>query len=581
MVKGVTLWFTGLPGSGKTTVARRVHELLQARHILSERLDGDVVRQDLCRDLGFSKEDREKNIERVTFVSKVLTRNGVVVLCSFVSPYRAMRDRARQEIGEFLEVYVRAPQEVLTTRDVKGMYRKALAGGIQGFTGIDDPYEEPNRPDLVLDTDLESVDESAGRVMHLLAERGYLAAGGGAPAVTPSRRLEAPGLPGPPPHGGVLVDRELQGESRKAALERAKALPKFGLDEREMSDLELIGYGALSPLTGFMRQADYETVLDSMRLSDGLAWPLPVNLATSSERARELAIGQEIALTEKGGRILALMTVTDLWTPDKSREVRACFGTEDSRHPGVARVLTQGDVYVGGPVWVISRPNCGSLERYRQTPLETRRAFEARGWKRVVAFPARRPLDRGDEYITKVALELGGGLWLHPMVGASEADVLPADAFLAACEVLRDRYYPSARVHLSVVPAPRRFAGEREDLWHAVTCQNYGCTHVILHGREGESDGSAGPDVVAPQPYQELAITPMRFGDVWWCPRTGSMATSHTSPVPPEERDSRRGAGVHERLRAGALPPGEVMRPEVAAILAAAYRERARVADAR
>src|SRR3970282_1287658 len=165
MSKGVTVWVTGLSGSGKTTVATRVHELLQDRHILAERLDGDVVRQSLTRDLGFTKEDRDKNIERVTFVAKLLARNGVVVLTAFISPYRRMRDNARAEIGDFLEVFVRTPMEVLLERDVKGMYKKAMAGEIQNFTGVNDPYEEPSNPELVLDTAGETIDESAVRVI--------------------------------------------------------------------------------------------------------------------------------------------------------------------------------------------------------------------------------------------------------------------------------------------------------------------------------------------------------------------------------------------------------------------------------
>ena len=161
MSKGVTVWFTGLSGSGKTTVATRVHELLQERHIHSERLDGDVVRRSLTRDLGFSKEDRDKNIERVTFVAKLLTRNAVVVLSAFISPYKRMRDNARAEIGDFVEVYVHTPMEVLLERDVKGMYKKAMAGEIQGFTGVNDPYEEPENPELTLETANESIEESS------------------------------------------------------------------------------------------------------------------------------------------------------------------------------------------------------------------------------------------------------------------------------------------------------------------------------------------------------------------------------------------------------------------------------------
>ena len=171
MSRGVTVWFTGLSGSGKTTIARRVHDLLQERHILSERLDGDVVRQSLCRDLGFSKEDRDKNIERVTYVSQILTRNGVIVLSCFISPYKRMRDNARTEIGDFLEVYVRTPLDVLVGRDVKGMYKKAMAGEILGFTGVNDPYEEPVTPDVVVETDRETVEESTGKIISSPSEK--------------------------------------------------------------------------------------------------------------------------------------------------------------------------------------------------------------------------------------------------------------------------------------------------------------------------------------------------------------------------------------------------------------------------
>ncbi|MGH7709687.1 MAG: adenylyl-sulfate kinase, partial [Gemmatimonadaceae bacterium] len=189
MQKGVTVWFTGLSGSGKTTIAKRVSDLLQGRHILTERLDGDVVRQSLCRDLGFSKEDRDKNIERITFVAKMLTRNGVVVLTAFISPYKQLRDNARAEIGDFLEVYVRTPMPVLIERDVKGMYKKALAGEIQNFTGVNDPYEAPSNPELILDTGGESVEESASKVIHLLEERGYVPRDAGtASAISVSER---------------------------------------------------------------------------------------------------------------------------------------------------------------------------------------------------------------------------------------------------------------------------------------------------------------------------------------------------------------------------------------------------------
>ncbi|MBN2199574.1 MAG: adenylyl-sulfate kinase [Candidatus Aminicenantes bacterium] len=172
--KGVTLWFTGLPCSGKSAVADVVAERLRASSLKVERLDGDVVRQDLTRDLGFSKADRDENIRRVTFVSKLLTRNGVAVLTSFISPFREMRDRARREIGNFMEIYVKCPVEVCMKRDVKGMYQKALRGEIKEFTGVSDPYEEPERPELVLETDKETLEESVNRVLSKARELGYL-----------------------------------------------------------------------------------------------------------------------------------------------------------------------------------------------------------------------------------------------------------------------------------------------------------------------------------------------------------------------------------------------------------------------
>jgi adenylyl-sulfate kinase len=173
---GFTLWLTGLSGSGKTTIAKLVAQELRDRDLKVERLDGDIVRQSLTRDLGFSKEDRDKNIERVTFVAKLLTRNGVAVLCSFISPYRARRQKSRQEIGEFIEVFVECPVTVCADRDVKGMYAKAFAGEIQNFTGVSDPYEDPEEPEIVCHTAEETPEESAAIIVAYLEDHGYISA---------------------------------------------------------------------------------------------------------------------------------------------------------------------------------------------------------------------------------------------------------------------------------------------------------------------------------------------------------------------------------------------------------------------
>jgi len=172
--KGVTLWFTGLPCSGKSAIADRLAGILADRGYRVERLDGDIVRQSLTRDLGFSRADRDENIRRVTFVAKLLTRNDVFVLTSFISPYREIRAESRREIGSFVEIYTKCPLEKCIERDVKGMYQKAIEGKIKEFTGISDPYEEPVDPELVLETDRETIEESTARVLAYIRERGYL-----------------------------------------------------------------------------------------------------------------------------------------------------------------------------------------------------------------------------------------------------------------------------------------------------------------------------------------------------------------------------------------------------------------------
>jgi ATP sulfurylase/adenylyl-sulfate kinase len=588
MQKGVTIWFTGLSGSGKTTIAKRVSELLQERHILTERLDGDVVRQTLCRDLGFSKEDRDKNIERITFVARMLTRNNVVVLTAFISPYKRMRDNARAEIGDFVEVYVRAPMSVLINRDVKGMYKKALAGEIQNFTGVNDPYEEPSNPELILDTDGEGVDESAERVIRLLEDRGYIEKStttsvtvserraAAAREVVAGRRAAGPSTP----HGGALVDRELEGDAQSEALERAKALPRFGLDEREMTDLEMIGVGALSPLTGFMRKLDYDCVVESMRLSDGTIWAMPVNLCTSLDRARTLNEGDEISLTDSEGRILAIMQVTEIYQPDKQREAQLVYGTTDTAHPGVARVMTQGDVYVAGPVWIVSRPRHGDFEEYRLTPRETRQRFDELGWKTVVGFQTRNPVHRAHEYLQKVALEIVDGLLLHPLVGATKSDDVPADVRMRTYEAIVQKYYPSDRVLLSVFPAAMRYAGPREAVWHAIARKNYGCTHFIVgrdHAGVGNYYGSYDAQkLIDTLPPHELGIVPLKFEHSFYCRTCGNLATARTCPHGKEHHATLSGTRVREMLMNGEMPPSEFTRPEIAAILTEAYTVTAR-----
>lgn len=580
MTKGVTLWFTGLSGSGKTTVARRVHEILSSRNIHSERLDGDVVRQTLCRDLGFSKEDRDKNIERVTFVSNVLTRNGVVVLSCFISPYKRMRDNARTEIGNFLEIYVRAPMDTLIQRDVKGMYKKAMAGEIKDFTGVNDPYEEPTSPELILDTDKESIDESVAKVLKLLQDRGYLAGFASTSTSVGSNNTKsgpAAGTPGPStPHGGVLVNRELTGDQRLQAIEHARTLKSLPLDEREMSDLEMIGYGALSPLTGFMRKADYETVVDSMRLSDNLVWAMPVTKAVSSEVAATIREGEEVALTAPDGKLLGILQVTDIYRYNKEHEAQRCFGTVETAHPGVARLMAQGDVLLGGPVQVVDRPTYTNFLNYRLTPLQTRQRFDQAGWKTVVAFQTRNPVHRAHEYLQKVAMEVVDGLMLHPLVGATKSDDVPAETRMKTYETILQHYYPAERATLAVFPAAMRYAGPREAVWHAIARKNYGCTHFIVgrdHAGVGNYYGSYDAQkLIDSFSFEELGITPFKFEHTFFCSTCGNMASARTCPHDKSHHVLLSGTKVRAMLTNGEMPPPEFTRPELARILMESYK---------
>jgi ATP sulfurylase/adenylyl-sulfate kinase len=585
MTKGVTVWFTGLSGSGKTTIAKRVETILHERGVPVERLDGDIVRQSLTRDLGFSKEDRDKNIERVTFVSKLLTRNGVVTLCAFISPYKAVRDQSRREIGEFLEVYVKASLDALLERDVKGLYRKAMAGEIQNFTGVNDPYDEPENPELVCDTDTESVEESTAAVIAMLEDRGYISPGASGKHAEFVRPAPAAKTPGPSvPHGGVLVDRELTGDARSDALARAEGLHTLILGERELSDLEMIGTGAMSPLTGFMRRLDYELVVDSMRLSDGLPWSIPVTLAVTDDEAAKLSEGMEVALAGPDGTAVALMQVTELYGYDKKREAELVFGTTDEAHPGVARVYAQGDVLVAGPVWVMSRPNQETFAKYRLTPLETRRVFDERGWKTAVAFQTRNPVHRAHEYLQKAALEMVDGLLLHPLVGATKSDDIPADVRVRTYEEILAKYYPAERVLLAAFPATMRYAGPREAIFHAICRKNYGCTHFIV-GRDHAGVGTYYGTYDAQRIFDkfsedELGIVPIKFEHSFFCRACGNMATPKTCPHDSKQHVVLSGTKVREMLLNGELPPAEFTRPEIARILMDAYRSQAEGASA-
>jgi sulfate adenylyltransferase len=379
------------------------------------------------------------------------------------------------------------------------------------------------------------------------------------------------------PHGGTLIDRTLTGDARSAALEQAAGLPSITVNSVTASDLELIGNGAFSPLTGFMGEADYRSVVDSMRLASGLPWSIPVTLAVSPEQADGLQIGSQVALSDEDGRVLAILDLTEKYTRDAQHEAQQVFRTTEEAHPGVARIYSFGDVYLGGEVQVLNGPVNPPFAEFRRTPAETRAIFAEKGWRRVVGFQTRNPIHRAHEYLTKVALEVTDGLMIHPLVGDTKSDDIPADVRMRAYQTLLADYYPADRTLLSVYPAAMRYGGPREAIFHAIARKNYGCTHFIVgrdHAGVGSYYGTYDAHLIFDEfDADELGITPLFFEHTFWCHACEGMASYKTCPHGDDQHLILSGTKVRELLSSGEMPPPEFSRPEVAQILIDAYRQ--------
>ena len=365
------------------------------------------------------------------------------------------------------------------------------------------------------------------------------------------------------PHGGELVDRTGQRPDDLDSLET------LTLTSRELSDLDMLACGALSPLDGFMARDDYEAVLEAMRLANGLPWALPVCLAVD-----EAPRGDRVALSD-ATRLVAVLDVEEVYEYDKGHEAQRSFRTTDDAHPGVARLYAQKEKYVAGRVTVFERARAAFSELAKD-PAETRAEFERRGWKRVVGFQTRNPIHRAHEYLTKVALETVDGLLIHPLVGDTKSDDVPAATRVECYRALIDGYYPLDRVVLSAFPAAMRYAGPREAIWHAICRKNYGCSHFIVgrdHAGVGDYYGTYDAQLIFDEfePH-ELDIEPMFFEHSFWCRACGSMASAKTCPHDAAQHIHLSGTKVRELLANGELPPVEFSRPEVAEVLIEAYR---------
>jgi sulfate adenylyltransferase len=376
---------------------------------------------------------------------------------------------------------------------------------------------------------------------------------------------------GIPPHGGQLINRIATPGERQEYLSQGDRLPRIQLDERAISDLVMIAIGGFSPLKGFMEQDDYEQVVTDMRLANGLPWSVPVTLSVSEEVADSLKEGSWVRLDDAEGNFVGILELTQKYHYNKAHEALNVYKTEDEKHPGVAVVYQQGPVNLAGPVWLMQRDPHPFFPAYQIDPVQSRAAFKEKGWKTVVGFQTRNPIHRAHEYIQKCALETVDGLFLHPLVGATKSDDIPADVRMRCYEIMLEHYFPQDRVILAINPSAMRYAGPREAIFHALIRKNYGCTHFIVgrdHAGVGDYYGTYDAQYIFDEfKPEELGITPMKFEHAFYCTRTQSMATTKTSPSGPAERIHLSGTKVRELLRSGQLPPPEFSRPEVAAEL--------------
>lgn len=380
-----------------------------------------------------------------------------------------------------------------------------------------------------------------------------------------------------PPHGSSeLKPLLLKGEARKQALKLASTLPTITLSSRERGDLIMLGIGGFTPLNGFMNQADWQGVVDNMRLQSGdnvgLFWPIPITLSAPKATADNLNQGDKVALVAQDGEVMGILTVEETYTIDKAHECQQVFTTTDSEHPGVQQVFNQGDVNIAGSVEVLSEGEFPTLypEIYK-TPAETREILDAKGWKTVAAFQTRNPMHRSHEYLAKIAIEICDGVLIHSLLGALKPGDIPAEVRQEAIKTLIDNYFRADTVIQAGYPLDMRYAGPREALLHAVFRQNYGCSHLIVgrdHAGVGDYYGAFDAQTIFEYVGKDDLITqPLKIGWTFWCNACNAMASDKTCPHEASEHVKVSGTKLRKALSEDLDVPENFSRPEVLEIL--------------
>lgn len=569
--RGCTVWLTGLSGAGKTTVSMALEEYLVCHGIPCYTLDGDNIRQGLNKNLGFSPEDREENIRRIAEVARLFADAGLVCIASFISPYSKNRQSARK-IHEtaglpFFEVFVDAPLDVCEQRDVKGLYKRARAGEITGFTGIDSEYEKPEAPELVLKTDLCNVNECIQQVVDLLQERDIV------------------------PVDACYEVKELYVQENKLDLAKADAetLPAVQIGKLDMQWVQVLAEGWATPLNGFMREREFLQCLHFDCLLDGgvINLSVPIVLPVSSADKERLDGVTAMALVYNGRRV-AILRNPEFYQHRKEERCARQWGTTCKDHPYIKMVMESGDWLVGGDLQVLDKISWNDgLDHYRLTPTELKQKFKEMNADAVFAFQLRNPVHNGHALLMqdthKRLIERGYRkpvLLLHPLGGWTKDDDVPLPCRMKQhAAVLDEGVLDPESTIVAIFPSPMMYAGPTEVQWHCRSRMVAGANFYIV-GRDpaGMPHPDTGKDLYEPSHGAKvltmapglitLEIVPFKVAAY----NKVKRAMDFYDPKNHQDFDFISGTRMRRMAREGENPPDGFMAPKAWTVLKEYYK---------